>query len=238
MPFEDRLAFDWAHYHYVSLQSSAAEIAEGLNLWSATAFKHGSLTGAPWKTAKDMYKTIDTVQTGSLPFKTHRFFYEGPKPSTPPRWMEQAYELNARDVLAVVRDQLAMSAFKDQFDYLPFKEFNNQGERIWSNLMSAQWAFKQAVCSICVVFRITFLTPLSRMSSHKTETTMGLCLYPLLPEATRQLFRLQRVIKNITLSMFRSEIFQIRHGERVEMEFFLSPSYQYQKVSYIVVFST
>jgi hypothetical protein len=235
-PFKDHLAFDWAHYHYVSLQSSAAKIAEGSNLW---AFKHGSLTGAPWKTAKDMYKTIDVVQTGSLPFKTHCFFfYKGPKLSTPPCWMEQAYKLNARDVLAVIHDQLAMSAFKDQFDYLPFKEFNNQGERIWSNLMSAQWAFKQAVCSICVVFRITFLTPLSRMSSHKTETTMGLCLYPLLPEATRQLFRLRRVIKNITLSMFRSEIFQIRHGERVEMEFFLSPSYQYQKVSYIVVFST
>ena len=31
-PFEDRLAFDWAYYHYVTLQSSAANIAEGLNL--------------------------------------------------------------------------------------------------------------------------------------------------------------------------------------------------------------
>jgi hypothetical protein len=202
-PFEDRLAYDWAHYHYVSLQSLAAKIAEGLNLWSAMAFKHGSSTGAPWKTAKDMYKTIDAIQTGSLPFKTHCLFYKGLKPSTPPHWMEEVYKLDARDVLAIVRDQLAMPAFKDQFDYAPYKEFNNKGECIWSNLMSAQWAFKQAVCLLCIiVFQITFLTPLSRMNSHKTEKTMGLCLFPLLPEATRQLFQLRQVIKNITLSMF------------------------------------
>jgi hypothetical protein len=96
-----------------------------------------------------------------------------------------------------------MSGFKDQFDYVPYKEFNNKGECIWSNLMSVQWGFKQVVCSLCVVFRITFLTPLFRMSSHKIETTMELCLYPLLPEATRQLFPLRQVIKNITLSMFQ-----------------------------------
>ena len=202
-PFEDRLAFDWACYHYVTLESSAAQIEKGLDLWSATSFKHGSLTGAPWKTAKDMYETIDAVQIGELPFKTHRFYYEGPKPSTPPGWMEEAYNLDARDILAVVREQLATLVFKDQIDYVPYQEFNSTGERIWSNLMSAQWAYQQAVCSLCVVFWNTFLTPLSRMSSHEIETTVGLCLYPLLPEATRQLFRSRRVIKSITLSTFR-----------------------------------
>ena len=201
-PFEDRLAFDWAYYHYVTLESSAAKISEGLDLWSATSFKHGSSTGAPWKTAKDMYATIDAVQAGSLPFKTHHFYYKGPKLLTPPSWMEEPYDLDARDALAVVRLQLATLTFKDQFDYVPYQEFNSKGERIWSNLMSAQWAFKQAVCSLGVVFRITFYTSLSRMSSHEIDVTMGLCLYPLLPEVTRQLFRSRRVIKNITPSTF------------------------------------
>jgi hypothetical protein len=187
----------------VSLQSLATEIAEGLNLWSATAFKHSTSTGAPWKTAKDMYETIDAIQIGSLPFKTHHLFYKGPKLSTPLHWMEEAYKLDAHNVLAVVRDQLAMSNFKDQFDYVLYQEFNNKGEHIWSNLISAQWAFKQAVCSLCVVFQIAFLILLSRMSSHKIKRTTGLCLYPLLPEATRQLYRLRWVIKNITLSTFQ-----------------------------------
>ncbi len=34
-PFEDRLAFDWAHYHFVELQSSEREINKGLDLWLA-----------------------------------------------------------------------------------------------------------------------------------------------------------------------------------------------------------
>jgi hypothetical protein len=126
-PFEDCLAFDWVNYHYVSLQSLAAEIAEGLNLWSATAFKHSSSTGAPWKTAKDMYKTIDAIQIGSLPFKTHHLFYKGPKPSTPLHWMEEVYKLDAHDVLAIVQDQLAMSNFKDQFDYVCTKSSITRG---------------------------------------------------------------------------------------------------------------
>jgi hypothetical protein len=62
--------------------------------------------------------------------------------------MEEAYVLDARDALALVRDQLATLAFKDQFDYVPYREFNSKGERIWSNLMSAQWAYKQAVRSL------------------------------------------------------------------------------------------
>lgn len=156
-PFEDRLAFDWAYYHYVVVQSSASSIAQGLNLWSATTIKYGSSAGAPWSTAKDMYATIDTIQTGSLPFQTYIFHYAGPKPSTPPHWMEQTYELNTRDVLAVIREQLATPTFKDQFDCVPYQEFNSEGERIWSNLMSGHWAFNQAVCQLPVSFWPTCL---------------------------------------------------------------------------------
>ena len=200
-PFKDHLAFDWAYYHYVTLEPLAAEISEGLDLWSAMSFKHGSSTGAPWKTVRDMYVMIDAVQAGSLPFKTHHFYYKGLK-LLMPSWMEEPYDLDAHDTLAIVWLQLATLTFKDQFDYVPYQEFNSKGEQIWSNLMSAQSAFKQAVCPLGVVFWITFLTSLSRMSSHEINVTMGLCLYPLLLEVTRQLFWSWWVIKNITLSTF------------------------------------
>jgi len=236
-PFEDRLAFDWAYYHYVTLQSSAAEIAEGLNLWSATSIKHGSLTGAPWKTAKEMYAAVDSIQTGALPFKTYNCHYTGPKPSTPPRWMEQTYELNTRDVLAVAREQLATPAFKEQFNYSPYQEFNNKGERVWSNLMSGHWAFKQAVRSTSYHFWDHFPLTLSyfvaRTSSLNTKVTTGRCLCPSSQGATRQLFRLQQVTKNTTRSTFRSETSQILPGEHMETLFFWLPSCPYQRVSLI-----
>jgi hypothetical protein len=151
-PFEDRLAFDWAYYHYVTLQSSASNITEGLNLWLAASIKNGSATGGPWRNAKEMYVTIDSIQTGSLPFKSFKFHYSGPKPLTPPHWMEQTYELNTRDVLAVVREQLGTANFSKQFDYVPYKEFNGKGERLWSNLMSGHWAFMQAVRLFLFIF--------------------------------------------------------------------------------------
>ncbi|KAH8982993.1 hypothetical protein EDB86DRAFT_2782424, partial [Lactarius hatsudake] len=62
LPFENRLAFDWAHYHCVTLQSSAPEIVEGTDLWSVTSTKHSPIDGAPWQNAKEMYATIDAIQ--------------------------------------------------------------------------------------------------------------------------------------------------------------------------------
>jgi hypothetical protein len=39
--FKDRLAFDWAHYHFTELQSSTREINKGLDLWLASTLKAG-----------------------------------------------------------------------------------------------------------------------------------------------------------------------------------------------------
>ena len=145
-PFEDRLVFDWAYHHYVKVQSSTAEIAQELDFWSAIAIKHGSTAGAPWRNAKEMYEAIDSIKIGLLPFKTLAFRYTRPKPSTPLSWMEQEYELNTCDVVEVIWEQLAMSDFTSQINYILYKEFNSKGEQVWSNLMSGHWAFMQAVC--------------------------------------------------------------------------------------------
>ena len=64
-PFQDRLDFDWAHYHFVWLQSSKSEILEGLDLWCATVIKHSlehpTQEGVPWHNVDDLYRTIDCI---------------------------------------------------------------------------------------------------------------------------------------------------------------------------------
>ena len=64
-PFRDRLAFDWAHYHYVRLQSSGDEIHKGLDLWRAAIIKHETKhkphDGTPWHKPDDLYQTIDST---------------------------------------------------------------------------------------------------------------------------------------------------------------------------------
>ncbi|KAH9047251.1 hypothetical protein EDB84DRAFT_1557647 [Lactarius hengduanensis] len=118
-PFEDRLAFDWAYYHYVNLQSSAAEIAEGLNFVILSKSAH-------FLSKLSRFNILDRNRWCLLV-----------------GWKE-AYELNTRNILEVIQEQLATSDFKSQFDYVPYKEFNGRGERVWSNLMSGQWASMQA----------------------------------------------------------------------------------------------
>jgi hypothetical protein len=113
-PFKDHLAFNWAYYHSVMLQSSAANIAEGLNLWSVMTIKHGHSAGAPWRNTKEMYATIDAIQMGSVPFKTIKFMYTGLKPPTPPCWMEQTYMLNTCNILVVIQEQLVTVDFSGQ----------------------------------------------------------------------------------------------------------------------------
>jgi len=54
-PFNDRLAFDWVHYHFVELQSSEQKINKGLDLWLAAQLKAGDDSPLPWASTQEMY---------------------------------------------------------------------------------------------------------------------------------------------------------------------------------------
>jgi hypothetical protein len=145
-PFEDRIAFEWAHERYVELQASKRQIRRGLDLWSAVLTKEKSNCDVPWKSAEQLYETIDSIQAGDAPWFTYEFRYTGPKPAgTVPQWMQNVYELNTRDVLRVVELQLANPEFDGKFDYSPYKEYGPDGHRVWTNLMSGDWAYLEAV---------------------------------------------------------------------------------------------
>jgi len=153
-PFPDRLAFDWAQYHYVCLQSSEDEIHEGLDLWHATVIKHKAKhnphDSVPWQNVKDLYKTLDSIMASGIGWKTFKFCYMGSKPLTPPQWMDKIYKLNVWDVLDVLEQQISTTKFNSQFKTTPYEEYDNTGQCIFSNLMSGYWA-------TCEVVRLSFL---------------------------------------------------------------------------------
>ncbi len=94
-----------------------------------------------------MYETIDSIRAGDAPWTTYTFQYNGPRPNgTVPQWMDQTHELNTRDALQVIEQQLADPDFKNHCDYSPYMEFQPDGSRVWSNMMSGDWAHKEAVC--------------------------------------------------------------------------------------------
>ncbi|KAF9549689.1 hypothetical protein CPC08DRAFT_769029 [Agrocybe pediades] len=145
-PFNTRLDFDWAHYYFVELQASEKQINRGLDLWLASKIQSGNTKSStvPWSSADEMYATIDSIQAGNAPFKTVSFRYAGKLPQNPPSWMTQTYELCTRDVRQVLHNQLSTIAFKDQINMLPYRQFDHQRDRVWSNFMSGDWAWKEA----------------------------------------------------------------------------------------------
>lgn len=72
--------------------------------------------------------------------------YTGPKPlGEAPPWMEAEYELCFRDVRQATQNMLASPDFKNEFDVAPYRESDERGERRYSNVMSGNWAWEQAV---------------------------------------------------------------------------------------------
>ncbi|KAF9545513.1 hypothetical protein CPC08DRAFT_730082 [Agrocybe pediades] len=143
-PFKDRLAFDWAHYHFVELQSSERKINKGLDLWLAAQLKAGNDSALPWSSVQEMYTTIDKIQAGDAPFETVQFKYTGVLPPNPPSWMTATYELCTRNSRKLLHNQLATSDFASDFSTRPYRQFNYEDDRVWSNLMSGDWAWNQA----------------------------------------------------------------------------------------------
>ncbi|GLB38138.1 hypothetical protein LshimejAT787_0500030 [Lyophyllum shimeji] len=141
-PFESRTAFDFACFHFSEVQSSEKEINRALDIWLASIIPFGGR--AQWEKAEEVYETIDSIEEGECPWSTYKIRYQGPLPDNPPKWMTETYELCTRDSRQVVHHQVAMSGFKHSIHYGPYRQFNSKGDRVWSNLMSGDWCWKQA----------------------------------------------------------------------------------------------
>lgn len=115
-------------------------------MWNASLLEQGRT--APWASADDMYATIDKIQEGDTPWKCFKMSYNGPRPAgQPPKWMDESYELWTRDIRLLLHSQLASTDLQDEFNPAPYRQFSEQGDRIYTNLMSANWAWSQAVRS-------------------------------------------------------------------------------------------
>lgn len=146
-PFRSRAEFDMANFHFSEAQHSEPEINRSLDILAAHLMEHGA--EPRWRNAKELYATIDEIQAGDAPWQVIKIKYNGPRPDTgpAPKWMDETYELCTRDSRKVLHNQLATTDFKDQFTPIPYQQFDANGTRVYSNLMSGDWAWKQAVNS-------------------------------------------------------------------------------------------
>ncbi len=101
-----------------------------------------------------MYKTIDQTPHGDIPWSSFTLQYNGEKPTDDiPTWMTETYQICYRDPRAVIHGMLAHPGFKDQMDYVPYREYDPKTlKRRWRDFMSGDWAWIQAVCVFIHLF--------------------------------------------------------------------------------------
>jgi hypothetical protein len=123
---------------------SAGDINCLLAFWAASLTVHNA--GPPFKNASHMYKTIDSTPLGDIPWETFSLRRSGTQPEVDvPSWMEADYEVSFRNPRALVHNMLSNPDFKSDFDFAPLQERTADGTHRFCNLMSGNWAWKQAV---------------------------------------------------------------------------------------------
>lgn len=147
-PFNDRLGFETAEFLFKRAKMSAANIDILCALWAASLDESG--VEPPFTGHSDLYRKIDAIPVGGVPWQSASFTYDGPRPESPdgveiPKWMENEYEIWFRDPRVLFKNMLANHDFHGSFDYAPFRQYDNMGSRRYEHLMSGDWAWKQAV---------------------------------------------------------------------------------------------
>jgi hypothetical protein len=176
-PFESHTAFDLAHFFFKEDQTSALKIDRFLGIMAASLEIHGD--EPPFRTHRDVYETIDAIPIGGVPWQSLMFTYDGPKPTTdPPKWMGAEYTVWYRDPHQLFLNMLKNPDFENSFDYMPYRQYDEKGNRRYEHFMSGDWAWQQAVCLHADFKLLNILTQcFFRIFLQKSRKTMMPCLF-------------------------------------------------------------
>jgi len=155
-PFHNRAQFEITDFLYSRNQMPGTQIDVLFDLWAASG---NDGTEPPFASHDDLYETIDSIQLGDLPWICFTVKYNGLFPDGEvPTWMMTEYEVWCCDVRLLMHGQLANPDFDGEIDYSPLQTFGPTGKREWSNVMTGNWAWKQAVSDFCnyVSHRFTY----------------------------------------------------------------------------------
>lgn len=143
-PYESRTQFETANFLFKRNQMSAGDIDFLFNLWGATLAPHGD--DPPFANHIDLYATIDATTIGDVAWDTFSLKYNGVRPEGEiPPWMLSEYDVWFRDPRSLVHNLISNPDFNNEFDYSPLREFDANNNRCFQDLMSGNWAWKQAV---------------------------------------------------------------------------------------------
>ena len=101
---------------------------------------------APFASHEDLLHQIDQIRLGHVPWRSFEATYSGDQQlgSDSPLWMRDKYEVWFHDPREIIHGILGNPNFSSGIDYIPYRDFMD-GKRRWSEFMSGDWAWEQAV---------------------------------------------------------------------------------------------
>lgn len=143
-PFSSRLEFELAEFLFKKNQASAPDVNFLMDMFAAFGYQFGA--SPPFADSTDMYNVLDSIPLGDAPWHSFTGQYTGVVPDTnTPTWMTAKYDVWCRNPLDVIHNLLANPDFKGEFDYAPYREYDNKDRRQYHNFMSGNWAWRHAV---------------------------------------------------------------------------------------------
>lgn len=157
--FLNCVEFEIAEFLYKRCQMSASNIDTLMGIWASYSalqaledVSESSLNLSPFSECRDMYRTIDAIPIGGVPWQSITLSYDGPIPENPPSWMKAGHTIWFRDPRLLFKKMLENPDFQDSFDYAPFRQYDAHGKRCYENFMSGDWAWKQAVSNVFLLY--------------------------------------------------------------------------------------
>lgn len=117
------------------------------NIWEATLAPFD--TPPPFTSANDMFSVIDSTPYGDLQWQSFSVTYnlsdDPPSDDPPAEWKMICYDDWFRDPRQLIRNICGNRGFKDEFDYVPYQEYDCTGQHQFHDLFSGNWCWRQAV---------------------------------------------------------------------------------------------
>ena len=123
-------------------------------IWAASLIKLGG--EPPFSNHTDLYNVIDSTSVSDVKWDNFTVHYKrgqqnndaagkaGVNDTAP--WMYDTYDVWYRDPHQVIHNILATSEYKDEMDYVPYREYDaTDDKRRWQDFMSGDWAWEEAV---------------------------------------------------------------------------------------------
>jgi hypothetical protein len=152
-PYSSRPEFELADFLFRKEQMAGKKISDLMDIWAAyqqitdSEVEQGQPEGPPFASAQDLYNMINSTEIGGVLWQAFSIQFDGDAVEGPdvPRWKTKSYEVWFRDPLKIAEAQIGNKDFGGEMDYAPKRMFSRSGKRQYSDFMSGNWAWQQAV---------------------------------------------------------------------------------------------